>query len=127
MKKIINFIIDKKYLILTLFIIGAIFCVYLSTKVNINYDIANYLPKSSNVKKGLDIMNDEFDSKTSTFYIMFDDLKEEEKNIVFEDIKKEKNIKSVDYDESEDYNIENYVCGTSGYTGAFNGCLWKKE
>lgn len=109
MKKIINFIIDKKYLILTLFIIGAIFCVYLSTKVNINYDIANYLPKSSNVKKGLDIMNDEFDSKTSTFYIMFDDLKEEEKNIVFEDIKKEKNIKSVDYDESEDYNIENHT------------------
>ena len=54
MKKIINFIIDKKYLMLTLFIIGAIFCVYLSNKVNINYDISNYLPNSSNIKKGLD-------------------------------------------------------------------------
>ena len=83
MKKIINFVIDKKYLMLTLFIIGAIFCVYLSAKVNINYDISNYLPKSSNVKKGLDIMNNEFDSKTSTFYIMFDDLREEQKNIIF--------------------------------------------
>ena len=28
---------------------------------------------------------------------------------VLEDIKKEKNIKSVDYDESEDYNIENHT------------------
>ena len=82
MKKIINFIIDKKYLMLTLFIIGAIFCVYLSTKVNINYDIANYLPKSSNVKKGLDIMNNEFASKTSTFNIMFDNLSEKLQNIM---------------------------------------------
>lgn len=109
MKKIVNFIIEKRFLMLTLFILCAIFCVFLSSKVNINYDIANYLPKSSNVKKGLDIMNSEFISDSSSFYIMFDDLDDDEKLKTFYEIKDIENVSDVNYDDSSAYNVDNHT------------------
>lgn len=109
MRKIVNFVIEKKYVMLALFIVCAVVCVFLSGKVNLNYDISNYLPESSDVKKGLDIMNDEFGTDESTFNIMFDDLTAEEKTTVWQEIQNTENVKSVDYDDSEEYNIENHT------------------
>ena len=109
MRKIVNFVIDKKYVMLALFILSAVVCVFLSRKVNINYDISHYLPESSDVSNGLDIMEQEFPSDESSFYIMFDDLKDEEKRDIMQGIGQTQNVKSVDYDESEKYNIENHT------------------
>ena len=50
--KIINFIVDKRYYILVLFTILSLFSLFLSTKVNINYDISKYLPTNSETKIG---------------------------------------------------------------------------
>ena len=47
MRKITNFIVKGRYVFLTLFILLAVFSLYLSTKVNINEDIMKYLPKTS--------------------------------------------------------------------------------
>lgn len=109
MKKLVNFIIDKRLFILTLFIVGALTCVYLSTKVNINYEISNYLPKSSEVKKGLDIMNDEFKVDSSSFYIMFDDLEKKEKELIYNELNNFNGVLSVDYDDTENYNVKNHT------------------
>ena len=63
--KIINFIVDKRYYILVLFTILSLFSLFLSTKVNINYDISKYLPTNSETKIGKNIMDKNF-SGTNT-------------------------------------------------------------
>ena len=79
MRKIVNFIVEKRILMLILFNIFAIICVVLTSKVNINYDISEYLPETSKVKQGLDIMENEFKEDTSSFNLMFKELQEEQR------------------------------------------------
>ena len=78
MRKITDFIIEKRNYVLTIFIILSLFCLYLSTKVNINYDLTEYLPSTSETRIGMDIMNEEFGSlPTSSLNVMFKDLSTE--------------------------------------------------
>ena len=67
MRRITDFIINKRHFILSLFIILTIICGILSSKVKINHDIAEYLPDSSETRIGMDIMEKEFSgTETST-------------------------------------------------------------
>ena len=112
MKKLTDFIIDKRYYILVVFIILTIICGVLSQTVKINYDIAKYLPSDSETRIGMDIMEDEFETTTSTLNIMFNDLSDEQKQEIFEQLKEIDNVKKVDYDKSEKYNIDNHTLYT---------------
>ena len=56
LKKITDFIVEKRYFFLIIFILLSGLCLFLSTKVTINDDIMKYLPKSSETKIGKDIM-----------------------------------------------------------------------
>ncbi len=108
MKKINNFIVEKRNFILILFVILTGISIFLSSKVNINYEMSNYLPNKSETKIGNDIMNKEFSqSKTSTLRIMLKDLNDKDKDDAkkyFSNIDKV----SVEYDKSERYNKDNY-------------------
>ncbi|MDD6879438.1 MAG: hypothetical protein PUD59_04355 [bacterium] len=50
MRKITNFIVEKRNLFLILFIILTIINIYLSGKINVNEDIMAYLPSTSETK-----------------------------------------------------------------------------
>lgn len=68
MKKICKFIVDHAKTILILFIPILILCALSIDKVNIEYSITSYLPASTDTKKALDIMDEEFVTYgTSTF------------------------------------------------------------
>ena len=56
MRKITDFIVNKRNIILVIFVILTGVCLYTSTKVNINSDIAKYLPATSETKIGKDII-----------------------------------------------------------------------
>ena len=103
MKKLVNFVIEKKYLMLLLFIVFAIACIFLSQKVTLNYEISEYLPSNSNVRQGLDIMNKEFSNDSSTLNIMFDNLKDGDKENILMDLKKINGVESIEYDYSNKY------------------------
>lgn len=110
MKRITDFIVDHRYAILVLFIILSGVSLYVSTKVNINYDIAKYLPETSETRIGMNIMDEKFpEIEESNLNIMFKDLSEEEKSKKLEELKEFKNVASVDYDETEDYNKDEYT------------------
>lgn len=110
MKRITDFIVDHRYAILVLFIILSGVSLYVSTKVNINYDIAKYLPETSETRIGMNIMEEKFpEIEESNLNIMFKDLSEEEKSKKLEELKEFKNVASVDYDETEDYNKDEYT------------------
>ena len=110
MRKITDFIVEHRNAILVIFIILSGVALYVSTKVNINYDIAEYLPETSETRIGMDIMNDKFpELEESSLNIMFKGLSEEEKNKTLEELKTIKNVASVDYETNEDYNIDEYT------------------
>lgn len=110
MKKITDFIVDHRNMILILFIILSGLSLYLGTKVNINSDISKYLPKTSETRKGMDIMEDNFDEiKSSTLNIMFEDLSNEEKEEMFEELEHIDGVDSVTWDESDKYNKDKFT------------------
>lgn len=109
MRKITDFIVEKRNYILIIFIILSFVSLYIGTKVNINNDISKYLPKNSETKIGMNIMNDKFDEiKQSQLYIMFKDLSKDEKIKMKEELSNIKNVSSVDYDDTDKYNNEEY-------------------
>lgn len=106
---IINFIVEKRYYILVIFTMLAIFSLFLSTKVTINHDISAYLPESSETRIGKDIMDKSFSSKESTLNLMFKGLKDEEKESVKTSIEELDGVKEVLHDDSSEYNKDDYT------------------
>ena len=110
MRKITDFIVKFRYVLLIIFIILAGLCIYLQTKVNINDDIMEYLPKNSETKIGNDIMNDEFDKLSiSNLDVMFKGLTKKEKIATFEKLSKVSGVSSVRYDNTSEFNIGDYT------------------
>ena len=56
MKKITDFIVRRRNIIMVVFIFFAIVSVFLSQQVKINYEMTEYLPSDSETKIGMDIM-----------------------------------------------------------------------
>lgn len=109
MKKLADFIVDKRYFVLILFLCLTGFCLFLSTKVTINYDITEHLPKNSETRKGMDLMNNQFDKeKSSNLLVMFHDITGHEEDVL-DELSKIKGVNSVEYDNTKEYNIDNYT------------------
>ena len=110
MRKITNFIVKGRYVFLTLFILLAVFSLYLSTKVNINEDIMKYLPKTSETKIGKDIMEKEFSEQdSSTLNVMFKGLTDTEKEATLKKLESIDGVSSVDYENTDEYNKDKYT------------------
>ena len=110
MRRITDFIINKRYLILGLFAVFAIICAILTQKVVVNYDIAEYLPSTSETRIGMDIMEEEFaGTETSSFNLMFKGLENNKKTDVYNYLTELDGIDSIDYDETENYNKDDYT------------------
>ena len=110
MKKITDIIIDKRYIILILFIILCVISAIWSSKVNINYDIAEYLPSTSETRIGMDIMESKFkEIESSSLNVMFENLSGYEKSQIYDELTQINGVDSVDYENTEDYNKENYT------------------
>ncbi|MCQ2571254.1 MAG: MMPL family transporter [Candidatus Saccharibacteria bacterium] len=110
MRKISDFIVNHCYVIFAVFLALTGLCGFLATQVNINKDIYSYMPADSETSRGLAIMNDEFDySATSSYEMMLADVSAEEKQAIKEYIESIDGVKSVDYDETEEYNRDQYT------------------
>lgn len=111
MRKITDFIINQRYLILILFIILAIVAVFLSDNVIINRDITKYLPNTSETRIGMNIMEDEFsDDESSSLSIMFSNLSNDDKLKIKQELENIEYVESVEYEqESDEYNKDNYT------------------
>lgn len=110
MRKVTDFIIEKRNYVLTIFIILSVVCLYLSTKVHINYDLTEYLPSTSETRIGMDIMNDEFpELDTSALNVMFKDLSTKDKNKIKDELENIEGVSSVTYDDSDKYNKDEYT------------------
>lgn len=111
MKKIVSFLVEKRYFIISFMMILSIASVFMMQHVNINSDMSKYLPDNSLMKKGLNIMNKEFPNIGGPSYeIMFENLSTDEKQLIYEELNSTKGVASVLYEiNSESYNKDNYT------------------
>ncbi len=105
MKKITDLIVKFRYVLLIIFLILTGISFYLSNKVKINYDMTEYLPKSSETKQGLNIMNKNFDTETSTLNIMFKDLNEEEQKETEKYLNNLTGVSDVEIETKDEYTL----------------------
>lgn len=110
MKKITDFIVQRRNIILAIFVLLAGASLFVMQKVQINHDMTEYLPEDSEVKMGLDVMEAEFPKEDeSSLTIMLEGLGENEKKDTLEYLSEIEDIKVVNYDESTKYNRDGYV------------------
>ena len=62
MEKASSLIVSHRRLILGVMIVLTLLCAGLSLRVKVNYDMTKYLPNDSSMKKGMELMNEEFPS-----------------------------------------------------------------
>ena len=107
MQKIAAFIVKKRRLLLVVMLALAVVCAALMPFVGINTDMTKYLPDSSQMKIGMDRMNEAFPDVTETYTIrvMFRGLDARDKLAIREQLAEIPNVDSVAYEpDSDDYN-----------------------
>lgn len=110
MRKVTDFIVEKRNIVLVIFIILSAFCLFLSTKVNINSDITKYLPDDSETKIGKEIMDSEFEEqKQSVLNVVYKGLSDDEKTELYNNLLDIDGVSSVDYDDTTKYNKDEYT------------------
>ena len=111
-RKLSDFIVNKRIAILVVMLILAAVCIVSSRFVVINEDMTKYLPDDSNMKAGLDIMDEAFpETETSnTIRVMFDGLTAVQKSQILNELGSITYVDSVDYDaDSSDYNRDDHT------------------
>ena len=117
MKKVGNFIVKFRYALLGIFVALVILCTLLMSRVNINYDMTNYLDKDSESAVSLKIMEKEFGSVGQCQYMICGEkLTYEDANELKVEINKDEGVASVVFAESEE--DEDYFKVVDGKTYA---------
>ena len=79
MNKIASFLVEKRKILLCLFLVLAAISLPLMGQVRINYDLTKYLSAESRMKQGMQLMEQEFGpSESSQLRVMLPDLSETE-------------------------------------------------
>lgn len=109
MKKVMNFIVEKKMFIFIVVMLLTALCGLLVTKVSINSDMSKYLPINSQMKIGQNIMMKEFNNDVNTLNVMFSELDDNQKTKISQSLSEIKGVDGVAYDNSEKYNKDGYT------------------
>lgn len=81
MRRLTNFIVNKRNIILSAMLILTTVCAFLVPNVSVNSDMTKYLPDDSSMKQGISLMEKEFptEGESYTIRVMFKGLNSEKK------------------------------------------------
>ena len=112
MRRLTDFIVNKRNIILSAMLILTAVCAFLMPKVSVNSDMTKYLPDDSSMKQGISLMEKEFptEGESYTIRVMFKGLGSEKKAEIKDALAAIENVDSVTYDrDSSDYNSGEYT------------------
>lgn len=69
-----GYILHHKKITMTAFLVFAVICLIMMLAVTVNYSLSDYLPKDSESKKALSIMEDEFDTPLPNANVLIKDI-----------------------------------------------------
>lgn len=102
MEQMATLIVDKRKGFFLAFLIAIIFCAISSGWVQVNDDITDYLPDTTQTRQGLTIMNEEFVTYGSAS-IMVDNVSFEKAEQIADSLSLIKGVKSVVFDDTKDH------------------------
>ena len=112
MKRLTNFVVNKRNIILSAMLILTAVCAFLIPKVSVNSDMTKYLPDDSSMKQGISLMEKEFPTmgESYTIRVMFKSLSSEKTTELKDALAAIENVDGVTYDmDSGDYNSGEYT------------------
>ncbi len=119
MKALSNLFVKRRFLFAAIMLVLTVVCAVLLPQVNVNYDMARYLPDDSPMKQGMEKMEKEFpnDAQQATVRVMFRNLPDAQTEQVRARLSALSNADSVAYaPDSADYNADGrtlFVVGTA--------------
>lgn len=102
LERIAAFIVDKRKAFYLLYIGFAIFCVFSSGWVKVNDDLTSYLPESTETRRGLTIMEEEF-TTFGTNRVMVDNIAFAQADELAEKIRVVKGVKELKFENTDEY------------------------
>jgi hypothetical protein len=112
MKKISEFIVERRVAVLAAMIVIAAVFALLSLTVVVNDDMTKYLPDDSEMRTGINIMEQEFPEAEDTgdIRVMFSDLEESQKSTILEKLEAIEYVDEVEYERGDpDFNNGNHT------------------
>ena len=128
MTKLATFIVDKRNLFFLLTIIMLIFSAFSRNWVEVESELAAYLPADSETRQALDIMEDQFTTYGSA-QIMVANISQDKAEELKDQIASIKGVQGVEYDNTEDHynNASALYAITFDYDESDDNCLASLE
>lgn len=101
MRKLAEFIVDQRKLLLIIFIAAAIGSVIMSTHINVIQELTDYLPEDTETSIGLDIMDEQFTTLGSA-KVMVQNVTYQQARVLADRLEDIKGVSAVDFYEEED-------------------------
>ncbi len=126
--KICEFIVDKRKLFILISVILVLFCIVSKNWVNVEYSLESYLPETTETKRGLNLMDEEFNTY-GTCSVVLHNITDAQARTVADDISRIEGVFKVDYDNDEaHYNNDNALLSvTFEYNEKDEKCLEAQE
>lgn len=102
MEKLATFIVDKRNLFFLLYIFALVFCIFSTNWVNVENDITKYLPDSTETRRGLTVMDEQFVTY-GTAKVMISNISYEHALELQEEIEAVDGVTSAELDHTEDH------------------------
>jgi len=102
MTRFARFIVDKRKAFLLMFIIAAVACASCVNKVKVNDDITTYLPDTTETRRGLTIMDEEF-TTYGTARVMLSNVTWQRSRTLADAIERIDGVESVAFDETPEH------------------------
>ena len=116
MYKIATFIVDKRNLFFLLFIFAIIFCLFSRNWVKVENDITQYLPETTETRRGLSVMNEEF-TTFGTASVMVANITYADAQELAEGLEEISGVYEVAFDDTE----EHYKNASALFSVTFDG------
>lgn len=95
MKKLINFIINHKFIVILFFVMASLVSIFSQSLVKINYDLAEYLPEDTPSTHGIEVMGSQFKEEIFNLNIMIPRASISEAQQMKQQIKDVKEVMSI--------------------------------
>lgn len=111
MRKISNFIVNKRFILFSIVLVIAVVFAFLATTIETNTDMTKYLSDSSNMKKGISLMESEFPgTDEASIRVMFKNLNKTQISEVKTKLDSIPHVDSITYEaDNSNYNKDNYT------------------
>ncbi len=117
MERVAAFIVDKRKAFYLIYIGFAIFCVFASGWVSVNDDLTSYLPDTTETRRGLTIMEEEFVT-FGTSRILVDNISLDQAQRLAEQAEEIEGVKFVEFDGTADHYQRGAALLSLTYDGA---------